>query len=110
MCNTRARERVYIMVFIDSVILVSHASDEHTELKTKHVKAVVKSYLELAAGELKKNSKFKVGGVLNMKLKKKLAWRHTRNEPFHQGTLCLQGQASEQDCSRLAHEEAQADD
>merc|ERR1711879_930301 len=31
------------------------------------------SYVELAAGELKKNGKFKLGGLLNMKLKKKPA-------------------------------------
>lgn len=31
------------------------------------------SYLELAATELKKHGKFKLGGVLNMKLKKKPA-------------------------------------
>merc|ERR1712224_244241 len=39
----------------------------------KAVKAVVTAYLELAAGELKKNGAFKFGGVLNMKLKKKPA-------------------------------------
>merc|ERR1719473_395053 len=37
------------------------------------VKAIIVSYLELAAGELKKNGKFKLGGLLNMKLKKKPA-------------------------------------
>merc|ERR1719482_360804 len=46
---------------------------ESTELKPKNVKAVVTSYLELAATELKKNGKFKLGGVLNLKLKKKPA-------------------------------------
>merc|ERR1712045_214248 len=46
---------------------------EGLELKPKNVKAVVSSYLELAATELKKNGKFKLGGVLNMKLKKKPA-------------------------------------
>merc|ERR1711953_1257693 len=46
---------------------------ESTELKTKQVKAVVTSYLELAAGELKKSGKFKLGGALSMKLKKKPA-------------------------------------
>merc|ERR1719168_121935 len=46
---------------------------ETTELKPKNVRAVVTSYLELAAAELKKNGKFKLGGVLNMKLKKKPA-------------------------------------
>merc|ERR1712100_439211 len=46
---------------------------ETTELKPKNVKAVVTSYIELAATELKKNGKFKLGGVFNMKLKKKPA-------------------------------------
>ena len=46
---------------------------EKTELKPKQVKAVITSYVELAASELKKNGKFKLGGVLNMKLKKKPA-------------------------------------
>ena len=40
---------------------------ETAELKPKAVK--VANYLELAATELKKNGKFKLGGVLNMKLK-----------------------------------------
>ena len=42
-------------------------------LKAKQVKAVVTSYLRLAAGELEKDGKFKLGGLLNMKLKKKPA-------------------------------------
>ena len=46
---------------------------ETTELKPKAVKAVVTNYLQLAAIELNKNGKFKLGGVLNMKLKKKPA-------------------------------------
>merc|ERR1711991_589404 len=46
---------------------------EKTGLKSKDVKAVVTTYMELAASELKKNSAFKLGGVLNLKLKKKPA-------------------------------------
>merc|ERR1712062_122343 len=46
---------------------------ESTELKSKQVKAVITGYMELAAAELKKNGAFKIGGVLNMKLKKKPA-------------------------------------
>merc|ERR1712226_331660 len=46
---------------------------ETAELKPKQVKAVITAYLDLAAGELKKNGSFKLGGVLNMKLKKKPA-------------------------------------
>merc|ERR1712146_127517 len=45
---------------------------ESTELKPKNVRAVVTTYLELAAAELK-NGKFKLGGALNLKLKKKPA-------------------------------------
>ena len=46
---------------------------DSTELKPKQVKAVITSHLALAAGELKKSGKFKVGSMLNMKLKKKPA-------------------------------------
>ena len=45
--------------------------ESRCEVKPKQVKAVVTSYLALAAGELKKSGKFKLGGMLNMKLKKK---------------------------------------
>ena len=34
---------------------------------------MIASYVELAATELRKNGKFKLGGVLNMKLKEKPA-------------------------------------
>merc|ERR1711953_1066117 len=46
---------------------------ETAALKPKQVKAVITAYLDLAANELKKNGSFKLGGVLNMKLKKKPA-------------------------------------
>merc|ERR1712233_143821 len=46
---------------------------ESNELKPKVVKSVITGYMELAASELKKNGSFKLGGVLNMKLKKKPA-------------------------------------
>ena len=46
---------------------------EGAELKAKVVKGVITNYLALAATELKKNGKFKLGGILNMKLKKKPA-------------------------------------
>ena len=41
---------------------------EKTELKPKDVKAVITSYMELTASDLKKNGKFKLGGMLNLKL------------------------------------------
>merc|ERR1712093_416238 len=46
---------------------------ETAELKPKQVKAIITAYLDLAASELKKNGAFKLGGILNMKLKKKPA-------------------------------------
>merc|ERR1712050_158111 len=46
---------------------------ETAALKPKQVKAVITAYLDLAASELKKNGGFKLGGILNMKLKKKPA-------------------------------------
>merc|ERR1711879_827980 len=44
-----------------------------TGLKSKDVKAVVSTYMELAAKELKKSGVFKVAGALNLKLKQKPA-------------------------------------
>merc|ERR1711881_285445 len=46
---------------------------EKTGAKSKDVKAVITNYMELAASELKKNGAFKIGGCLNLKLKKKPA-------------------------------------
>merc|ERR1719272_917455 len=46
---------------------------EKVGLKGKDVKAIVAAYFEVAATEVKKNGKFKVGGCLNLKLKKKPA-------------------------------------
>merc|ERR1712054_43657 len=46
---------------------------ETTGLKAKDVKGVMEGLIGLAAEELKKTGSFKLGGVLNMKLKKKPA-------------------------------------
>jgi len=46
---------------------------EKSGLKAKDVKTVIGTYMELAASELKKNGAFKLGGCLNLKLKKKPA-------------------------------------
>merc|ERR1711941_178109 len=46
---------------------------ETNGLKAKEVKGVMEGLIELAAEELKKTGSFKLGGVLNMKLKKKPA-------------------------------------
>merc|ERR1719245_1238920 len=46
---------------------------ETAGLKPKDVKAAVEGLLAVAAGELKKNGSFKIGGALNLKLKSKPA-------------------------------------
>merc|ERR1712007_62595 len=46
---------------------------EKAGLKPKDVKAAVEGLLGVAADQLKKNGSFKLGGVLNLKLKKKPA-------------------------------------
>ena len=46
---------------------------ESMQLKPVNDRTVETSDFELAAAELKKNGKFNLGGVLNMKLKKKQA-------------------------------------
>merc|ERR1712151_817721 len=46
---------------------------ESAGLKPKDVKAAVEGLLGVAADQLKKNGSFKLGGVLNLKLKKKPA-------------------------------------
>merc|ERR1711982_209587 len=46
---------------------------ETAGIKPKEVKAAVEALLGVAASELKKNGSFKIGGSLNLKLKKKPA-------------------------------------
>merc|ERR1712039_467813 len=46
---------------------------ETTGLKVKDVKGVMEGIVAVAADQLKKNGSFKLGGALNMKLKKKPA-------------------------------------
>ncbi len=63
----------------------------------------------MAATELKKNGKFKLGGVLNMKLKKKPAKAARKGvNPFTK-SLVSSRQASQQDCARVAKEEVPRD-
>merc|ERR1711907_778180 len=52
---------------------VCGAVAEKNGLNGKQVKAVVDGLMEIAAAELKKNGSFKLGGCLNLKLKKKAA-------------------------------------
>merc|ERR1712023_186860 len=46
---------------------------EKCGVKGKVVKEVIGAYISLAASEIKKNGSFKLGGCLNLKLKKKPA-------------------------------------
>merc|ERR1719198_1612573 len=46
---------------------------ETTGLKSKEVKAALEGLIQIAAEQLKKNGSFKLGGALNLKLKKKPA-------------------------------------
>merc|ERR1719313_1736256 len=46
---------------------------ESTGVKSKDVKTAIEAIMVVAAAELKKNGSFKLGGMLNMKLKKKPA-------------------------------------
>merc|ERR1712216_39460 len=46
---------------------------ETNGLKNKHVKGVIDALFGVACAEIKKNGNFKLGGMLNLKLKKKPA-------------------------------------
>merc|ERR550514_1526995 len=62
---------------------VVNALAETAELKPKQVRVVVTGLLDLAAKELKKNGRFKLGGCLNMKLKNKPATKARKGvNPF----------------------------
>ena len=73
---------------------------EKTELKPKDVKAVITSYMELTASDLKKNGKFKLGGMLNLKLENnpakaacnnvnRFTKSHACSRPSLQARLCV---------------------
>merc|ERR1712194_540344 len=56
---------------------------EKVGLKAKEVKAVVDGLLDVASDQMKKNGKFKLGGVLNMKLKNRPATKARKGiNPF----------------------------
>mmetsp|Transcript_40849 Transcript_40849/g.95920 ORF Transcript_40849/g.95920 Transcript_40849/m.95920 type:complete len:111 (-) Transcript_40849:196-528(-) len=56
---------------------------EKSGLKTAEVKAVMDAFLEVATEELTKTGSFKLGGMLNMKLKKKPATKARKGiNPF----------------------------
>merc|ERR1711865_734917 len=56
---------------------------EKAGVKAKEVKAVVEGLIDVAADQLKKNGSFKLGGVLNMKLKNKPATKARKGiNPF----------------------------
>jgi len=52
-------------------------------MKSKEVKAVLEGLLDVAAEQMKKNGSFKLGGVLNLKLKDKAATKARKGiNPF----------------------------
>merc|ERR1719224_424695 len=56
---------------------------ETTGTKTKDVKAVMEALMGVAVAELKKSGSFKLGGMLNMKLKNKPATKARKGiNPF----------------------------
>merc|ERR1719229_1131974 len=56
---------------------------ESTGLKAKDVKSAMNAYMELVAAQVKTNGSFKLGGVLNCKLKKKPATKARKGvNPF----------------------------
>merc|ERR1719254_98571 len=56
---------------------------EQLELKPGEVKSVVEAYFALAGKELKSSESFKIGGFLNLKLKKKPAQKKRKGiNPF----------------------------
>merc|ERR1719321_1364066 len=62
---------------------------EKTGVAGKDVKAVVESIVELAAKELKSTGNFKLGGALNMKLKKKKATPKKKGVNPFTGEPCI---------------------
>ena len=53
------------------------------------MKSVVESMFEIAAGELKKSGSFKLGGMLNMKLKSKPATKARKGTNPFTGEACV---------------------
>ena len=51
-------------------------------MKPKKVLAVMTSHLELKVAQLKKNVKFKLGGVLDLKFKRKAAVAARKGQPL----------------------------
>merc|ERR1719191_1383817 len=66
----------------------SHISGE-TGVAGKDVKAVVESIMGLAAKELKSTGNFKLGGALNMKLKRKKATPKKKGVNPFTGEPCI---------------------
>ena len=62
---------------------------EKTGLKQGEVKSVMESVFEIAAVELKKNGSFKLGGMLNMKLKSKPATKARKGTNPFTGEPCV---------------------
>merc|ERR1712225_221337 len=66
---------------------------ETTGVKARDVKGAMEAYVSLVAAQVKKNGAFKLGGALNLKLKKKPARPARKGEPFHEGAMYIQSEA-----------------
>ena len=62
---------------------------EKTGLKQGEVKSVMESMFEIASTELKKTGSFKLGGMLNMKLKNKPATKARKGKNPFTGEPCV---------------------
>jgi len=67
----KARAAMKSGAMTQTAVLASVA--ETNGLKTKQAKGVVEALMAVACDQIKKNGSFKLGGMLNMKLKKKPA-------------------------------------
>merc|ERR1712118_332061 len=88
---------------------VFQSAAETTGLKTKDVKSAVDAWMGVAAEQVKKSGSFKLGGMLNMKLKQAGNEGTQGHQPFHQGALRFQGEACLEDRTLPCPEEAQGD-
>merc|ERR1711879_892625 len=72
-----------------SVSAAYNSVAESTELKPGQVKEVVEALIDLAAKELKSSGSFKLGGALNLKLKKKPATPKRKGTNPFTGEPCV---------------------
>merc|ERR1711924_99323 len=83
---------------------------EQNGLKPKEVKAAIEALYDVGAAELKKHGKFKIGGLLNMKLKVKAATPARKGvNPFTKEPCVFKAKPASK-TEGVAHEEVEGDD